>query len=151
MVDLQCCVQFLVYIKVIQFMCVYIYTHAHPHTHTYIFFFIFFSIVVYYRILNIVPCAIQKDLVVYLFYIYQFVVYLLYILFCIYWLVSTNPDSHSVPLLCSLRLGNHKSVVQVCESVAVLQISSLVSYFRIHIQVVLGGICLSLSDLHHLV
>ena len=27
--------------------------------HRYIFFFIFFSIMVYYRILNIVPCAIQ--------------------------------------------------------------------------------------------
>ena len=91
--------------------------------------------------------AIQEDLIVYLFYIYQFVVYLLYILFCIYQLVSTNPNSHSVPLLCSLPLGNHKSVVQVCESVAVLQLSSFVSYFRIHIQVVLGGIRLSLSDL----
>ena len=27
---------------------------------------------VYHRILNIVPCAIQSDLVVYPFYIYQF-------------------------------------------------------------------------------
>ena len=27
--------------------------------HTYIFFFIFFSITVYHRVLNIVPCAIQ--------------------------------------------------------------------------------------------
>ena len=44
-------------------VCVYIYTHAHPHTHT----FIFFSIVVYYRILNIVPCNIQ-DCVVYFIY-----------------------------------------------------------------------------------
>ena len=35
-------------------------------------FFIFFSIVVYHRILNIAPCAIQLDLVVYLFCIYQF-------------------------------------------------------------------------------
>ena len=32
-------------------------------------FFIFFSIMVYHRILNIVPCAIQYDPVVYLFYI----------------------------------------------------------------------------------
>ena len=32
----------------------------------YIFFFIFFSIMVYYRILNIAPCALQYDLVVYL-------------------------------------------------------------------------------------
>ena len=35
-------------------------------------FTIFFFILVYYRILNIVPCAIQQDLVVYPSYIYQF-------------------------------------------------------------------------------
>ena len=29
------------------------------------FFFIFLSIIVYYKIWNIVPCAIQQDLVVY--------------------------------------------------------------------------------------
>ena len=34
--------------------------------YTYILFYVFFSIVVYYRILNIVPCATQQDLVVYL-------------------------------------------------------------------------------------
>ena len=33
--------------------------------HIYTFFFIFFSIMVYHRILNIVPCAIQQDLVGY--------------------------------------------------------------------------------------
>ena len=32
----------------------------------YTFFFILFSIMVYHRILNIVPCAVQQDLVVYL-------------------------------------------------------------------------------------
>ena len=41
---------FLLYSKVIQ-----LYIHTHTHT----FFFIFFSILVYHRILNIVPCAIQ--------------------------------------------------------------------------------------------
>ena len=41
-----------------------------------ILFFIFISIIVYYTILSIVPCAMQKDLVVYLFYF-------LSILFCI--------------------------------------------------------------------
>ena len=40
----------------------YTYKHASTHVH------IFFSIVGYYKILNIVPCAIQYDLVVYLFY-----------------------------------------------------------------------------------
>ena len=41
------------------------------HTHMYIFFFIFFSIMAYLRILNIVPHAIQQDLVVYPSYIQQ--------------------------------------------------------------------------------
>ena len=40
---------------------IYICTHTHTHTHS----FIFFSIMVYHRTLNIVPCAVQKDLVVY--------------------------------------------------------------------------------------
>ena len=40
------------------------YTYKHASTHVQIFF----SIVGYYKILNIVPCAIQYDLVVYLFY-----------------------------------------------------------------------------------
>ena len=44
-------------------------THPHPHTHIqiYIFFFVF-SIMVYHRVLNIVPCAIQQVLVVYPLY-----------------------------------------------------------------------------------
>ena len=36
----------------------------------YMFFFVFFSIMVYYKILNIGPRVIQQDLIVYLFYIY---------------------------------------------------------------------------------
>ena len=35
------------------------------YTYTYMWLFIFFSIMVYYRILNILPCAIEQDLVVY--------------------------------------------------------------------------------------
>ena len=42
---------------------IYIYTHIN------IFFFTFFSIMVYYNTLNIVPCAIQQDLVVHPLYI----------------------------------------------------------------------------------
>ena len=97
--------QFLVYSKVIQ---LYIYT----------FFFIFFSIMVYYRTLNIVPCAIQQDLVVYPFYIYQF--------------ASANSKFpiHPSP---TISLGNCKSVLNVCEPVSVLQISSFVPYFRFHV------------------
>ena len=30
--------------------------------------YFFFSIIVYYKVLNVVPCAIQYNLVVYLFY-----------------------------------------------------------------------------------
>ena len=49
-VDLQCCVNF----------CL-----QQSDSVIHIFFFIFFSTMVYHRILNIVPCAIQKDLVPY--------------------------------------------------------------------------------------
>ena len=38
----------------------------------YIFFIIFFSIMVYYRIMNVVPCVTQQDLVVYPFSIHSF-------------------------------------------------------------------------------
>ena len=36
-----------------------LYNKVTSYTHIYILFFIFFSIMVYHRILNIVPCAIQ--------------------------------------------------------------------------------------------
>lgn len=35
------------------------------YAHTYIFFSMLFSIIVYYRILSVVPCAMQWDLIVY--------------------------------------------------------------------------------------
>ena len=96
--------QFLIYSKVIH-ICIYV-------------FFIFFSIMVYYNTLNIVPCAIQQDLVVYLFYIQQF--------------VSASPKLliYSSP---PFPFGNHKFVFSVCESISVSQIGSLVSYFRFYI------------------
>ena len=46
------------------YMYVYIYTYTYTHS-----FKIFFPIMVYHRILNIVLFAVQKDLVVYQFYI----------------------------------------------------------------------------------
>ena len=52
-VNLKCCVSFWCTTK--WFSYIYIYLH----THTYIFFFRFFSIIGYYMILNMVPCAIQ--------------------------------------------------------------------------------------------
>ena len=42
-----------VYSKVIQLLHIYIYIYI------YIFFFRYFSVIGYYKILNIVPCAIQ--------------------------------------------------------------------------------------------
>ena len=50
-----------------------------------------------------------------------------------------------------LPLGNHKSVLHVCESISVLQIGAFMAYFRCHIEVISYGICLSLSDLLHFV
>ena len=38
-------------------------------TYMYMFFFVFFSIIVYHRILNVVTCSIQQDLVAYPFYV----------------------------------------------------------------------------------
>ena len=38
--------------------------------HMYTFFFIFISIMVYQRILNIIPCGIQEDLVFFMYSIY---------------------------------------------------------------------------------
>ena len=48
---------------------IYIRVYIYIYIYAYIFFFRFFSIIGYYKILNIVPCAIQQVLVVYLFYI----------------------------------------------------------------------------------
>ena len=88
-------------------ICIYIYT----------FFLIFFSFMVYHKILNIFPCAIQQDLVV-IHSTYN----------SMYLLIS---NSQSIPPPSHLPLDNHKSVLQVCVSVS--QISSFVSYFRFYI------------------
>ena len=65
--------------------------------HRYTFFFIFFSIMVYPRILNIAPCAIQEDLVVYPISIYKSLPLLI-------------PNSWSIPSPPSIPPGTHKSV-----------------------------------------
>ena len=52
----------------------YIYIYMHIYIYIYIYthiLFVFFSIMVYHRILNIVLCAVQWDLLVYPFYIYK--------------------------------------------------------------------------------
>ena len=70
----------------------------------YTFSFIIFSTMAYHRILNIVLCDIQQDLSVYPFYTCQF--------------ASTNPKLpiHLSSILSTL-LGNHASVLFVCEFV----------------------------------
>ena len=97
------------------------------------------SIVVYHRILSIVPCAIPSDLVVYPPYIQYFAS------------ANCKLPRHLSPTLLSVPLGNCKSVLQVCESVSVLQINPFVLHFRLNIQIISYDICLSLSDLFHLV
>ena len=47
----------------------------------------------------------------------------------------------------SLPLGTGKPVLCVCEPVSVLLIGPFVPYFRFHIEAIVHGICLSLSDL----
>ena len=101
-----------------------IHTHTHTHTHIYTctFFFIFFSITVYHRILNVVPCALGP---------------------CCFPTLLKNSLLTQIPNP-SLPLGNHKSVFCVCESLFISQISSLVSYFRFHI-LLISYICLCLT------
>ena len=43
--------------------------YIHTYIHIYILFLRFFSLIGYCKILSIVPCAIQKVLISYLFYI----------------------------------------------------------------------------------
>ena len=51
------------------------------------------------------------------------------------------------PLRVPIALGNRKSVLHVCKSASVLQVSSFVPYFRFHISVISYSICLSPSNL----
>ena len=72
-VDLQCFVSFryttkwfrgvcvCIYIYIWSVITIYIYIHTHTH-------FTFFSIIVYYKILNRVPCAISRSLFIYFIY-----------------------------------------------------------------------------------
>ena len=63
------------------FTFTHIHICIHIHTHTYVFF----SIMVYHKSLDIVPCTIRQDLVVYLSYRWQF--------------VSSSPNDQSNPPL----------------------------------------------------
>ena len=60
------------------------------------------------------------------------------------------PISYSFPLP-TLPPWHPQVLFSVCESFSVLWIGSFVSYFRFHKDMISCGICLSLSDLLHLV
>ena len=88
-VDLLCCVNFCCIAKWLIY------------TYTYTFFFIFFSIIIYPRILNIVPCAMQRAL--------------LFIYSTCNSLQLLTPDTLSIS---STRThGSEKYVFCVCESI----------------------------------
>ena len=92
-------------------------------------FFRFFSHIGHYRVLSRVPCAIQQVLISYLFYIQQ----------CVY----VNPNLQFIPH--PLPPGNCKFVFYMCNSISVLQISSLVPFFQTPHISVSYNICLCLT------
>ena len=65
----------------------------------------FFSVMVYHKILNIVPCTIYIWALLFIHSIYNS-------------LHLLTPTSQSTPLPPFLPLGKHKSVLYVCESVS---------------------------------
>ena len=76
---------------------------------------------VYHSILNIVLCAIQEDLVVYLFYLWK--------------LTSANPNLPYHPSLIIPPLWQ-PLVCSVCLWLCFCFIGSFVSYFRFHIEII---------------
>ena len=92
--------KFLLQNEGISFICVCIYKYI------YIVFFLFFPIIVYHRTLNIVPCAMQEDLVIYPFYIQQF--------------ASANPKFPVHPSPTNPAPRQPQSDFYVCESVSAL-------------------------------
>ena len=48
-------IQLSIYLSI--YLSIHTHTHTHTHTYTHLFFFRFFSIIGYYKILNIVPYA----------------------------------------------------------------------------------------------
>ena len=92
-VDLQCCVNF----------CYTAKWFGYTHIYT---FFIFFSIMVYPRILNIVPMLYIRTLL--FFHSIRNSLH------------PPNPHLRCIPLPPRLLLSNHKSILHVSESVSVL-------------------------------
>ena len=71
------------------------------------FFFIFYSIMVYHRVLTLVPCAIYARTSLFICSVYN----------SLYLLI---PSSQSFPPQPFLPFDNHESVIYYCESVSVL-------------------------------
>ena len=88
----------------------------HVYVYIYIYmFFILFSIMVYHKIVNIVPSTLPYNLVVYPSYLDKS-------------LHLLTPTFHPIPLPTPFHLGNHKSVLYISEAASVSYISSFVSY-----------------------
>ena len=70
-VDLQCSVNFCYMAKWPSYIyvCIYVYIYIHTHLYVYILLLTVFSIVSHQKWLDIVPCAMQQDLIAYQFQI----------------------------------------------------------------------------------
>ena len=126
--DLPCCVDFCCMAKWCCYMC--------------IFFFLFFSIMLITRYWIQFPV------------VYSWTLLFIHIIYNSLHLLILN-SQYFPPL--ALLLSNHKSILCMCESVSVFFVSCLASTYKWHymVFVMLYGIgfslCLSLSDLFHLV
>ena len=103
-VDLQCYVSFSYTAK----------WFNNTHMHTHIFFFRFFSIIDYYKILDIVPCA-----VLFIHFIYSSV-----------YLLSPNPQFIPLP---TFPFSKHIFVFYVCESFCFTNRFICMIFFRFNI------------------
>ena len=96
-----------------------------------IYFFTFFSIMVYHRILGVVLFAIYSQT-------------LLFIHPACNSLPMLIPNSQSFPLLYPFLLGNHKSVLMICESV----FEKLFVFFMNHLFMFLAY-CMGTGHVYH--
>ena len=105
-VDLQCCANF---------CCI---ASDQSHIDIYVPFLILSSVMIYHKRLDIVPCAMQQDLVA-----YPFECSSLYLL---------TPNSQYILLPTSTLLGNHKSVLYICNflKVSIELISTLQAWWE---------------------
>ena len=62
------CSEFTMLVSSVQQSGSVVYIHMHTYIYMYNYFFRFFSIIGYYKINSIVPCALQQVLVVYFIY-----------------------------------------------------------------------------------